>query len=65
MAARKTTTTRRTTEKTTSAPAKCPGCDGTGATATRVRVGRGRRRTDHQQTVLCLSCLGTGLARSF
>ncbi|MBI0296908.1 hypothetical protein JBE04_21180 [Streptomyces sp. PRKS01-29] len=61
MVARKTTTARRTTKKTT-APAPCPTCGGTGEITTEVRVGRGRRKTGHHQTGLCPDCFGSGLA---
>ncbi|MBP8534361.1 hypothetical protein [Streptomyces sp. MK37H] len=58
MAARKTTTARR---KTT-APAKCPTCNGSGETTTEIRLGRGCRKTGHHQTGLCPDCFGSGLA---
>ncbi|MGA6157326.1 hypothetical protein ACPEIC_28680 [Stenotrophomonas sp. NPDC087984] len=61
MAARKTTTARPTTKKAT-APAKCPACKGTGEITTQIRVGRGRRKTGHNQIGLCPDCLGSGLA---
>ncbi|MCO8301662.1 hypothetical protein [Streptomyces sp. RKCA744] len=64
MAARKTTTARRTTKKTT-APAPlptCSTCKGNGETSTEVRVGRGGRKTGHHQTGLCPDCFGSGLA---
>ncbi|WP_329018813.1 hypothetical protein [Streptomyces sp. NBC_00690] len=58
--AAKRTTTRRIKPV---APAPCPDCKGAGETAETVRIGaRKGRETDHRQTVLCLSCLGTGLA---
>ncbi|CAM5712518.1 hypothetical protein SANTM175S_03589 [Streptomyces antimycoticus] len=52
MAARKTTTTRRTAKKTT-APAKCPTCKGNGETTTEIRVGpwRPEDRTPPDRTV--------------
>lgn len=58
MATRKATTRRP--EKNTAAAAKCPTCKGSGETAIAVRVGRGRRITDNQQTALCPDCFGTG-----
>jgi hypothetical protein len=44
-------------------PAKCPDCDGNGEITEAVKVGaRKGRLTDHRQTGLCLTCLGTGAA---
>ncbi|NUS54050.1 MAG: hypothetical protein HOV66_04190 [Streptomycetaceae bacterium] len=44
-------------------PAKCPDCDGHGEITEAVKVGaRKGRITDHRQTGLCLTCLGTGEA---
>jgi DnaJ-class molecular chaperone len=60
MATRKTTTRRPA--KKPAAPAKCPTCDGSGETTISVRVGRGRRITDDQQTALCPDCFGTCLS---
>ncbi|MCX4700094.1 hypothetical protein [Streptomyces sp. NBC_01373] len=59
MATAKKPTARRRSPKPE--PAKCPDCDGTGETTETVRVGpRKGRATDDHQTVLCLTCLGTG-----
>ncbi|MFF2381234.1 hypothetical protein [Streptomyces sp. NPDC058108] len=42
---------------------KCPDCQGAGETTESVRVGaRKGRATDHKQSVLCLTCFGTGEA---
>ncbi|MFF0535381.1 hypothetical protein ACWDF1_27905 [Streptomyces coelicoflavus] len=63
MATAKKPTTRRKTRPATPAPAPCPGCDGTGEHTETVRVGaRKGRATDDRQTVLCLTCWGTGHA---
>ncbi|MFE5852059.1 hypothetical protein ACFQ61_02370 [Streptomyces sp. NPDC056500] len=59
--AAKRTTTRRPAKPP--APAHCPDCKGAGETTETVRIGaRKGRETDHRQNVLCLSCLGSGLA---
>ncbi|MCX5035330.1 hypothetical protein [Streptomyces coelicoflavus] len=63
MATAKKPTTRRKTRLVTPEPAKCPDCDGTGEHTETVRVGaRKGRATDDRQTVLCLTCWGTGHA---
>ena len=55
MAARKTTAKPR--------PKKCQDCQGTGEITETVHVGaRKSRPTDHQQSVLCMTCWGTGTA---
>lgn len=42
---------------------ECPDCQGAGETTESVRVGaRKGRATDHKQSVLCLTCFGTGEA---
>ncbi|MFH8793981.1 hypothetical protein [Streptomyces sp. NPDC017941] len=52
----------RKTTKPRPAPT-CPDCDGKGETTEAVRVGsRKSRVTEHRQTAMCLSCLGTGEA---
>jgi hypothetical protein len=59
-AAKKPATRRRTARPK---PAKCPDCDGHGEITEAVKVGaRKGRITGHQQTGLCLTCLGTGHA---
>jgi DnaJ-class molecular chaperone len=57
MAARKTTPKPPTTD-----PVPCPECKGTGEVTVPVRVGRIRTETDHRQSGICLTCLGSGQA---
>ena len=54
---------KKPTARRTPRPKKCPDCKGTGETTETVRVGtRKGHATEDQQTGLCLTCLGTGLA---
>ncbi|WP_030934676.1 hypothetical protein [Streptomyces sp. NRRL S-646] len=63
MTAPKKTAARRKTAPAKPEPAKCPDCDGYGEITEAVKVGaRKGRLTDHRQTGLCLTCLGTGEA---
>ncbi|UQI48713.1 hypothetical protein M1P56_32565 [Streptomyces sp. HU2014] len=43
---------------------RCPDCKGVGEITETVRVGPARKRRDtgDQQTALCLTCFGSGLA---
>ncbi|GAA2568632.1 hypothetical protein [Streptomyces lienomycini] len=63
MATAKKPAARRKTRAATPEPASCPDCNGTGEHTETVRVGaRKGRVTADRQTVLCLTCWGTGHA---
>ncbi|MFJ9727736.1 hypothetical protein ACIRP3_33775 [Streptomyces sp. NPDC101209] len=63
MTAAKRPATRRKTAPAKPQPAKCSDCDGRGEITEAVKVGaRKGRITGHQQSGLCLTCLGTGHA---
>ncbi|GAA2087895.1 hypothetical protein GCM10009801_51180 [Streptomyces albiaxialis] len=48
-------------KRKTAAKKPCGPCKGTGEASVRVVVGARRKRTtEHQQTGMCLNCLGTG-----
>ncbi|MFI8865292.1 hypothetical protein ACIGNW_00010 [Streptomyces sp. NPDC053707] len=52
-------TTKPKKSSTSTEPAACKPCGGTGNVPTTVRVGR-KRRPVGQQDGLCLNCLGSG-----
>ncbi|MEU0180199.1 hypothetical protein ABZ312_03245 [Streptomyces sp. NPDC006207] len=55
-------TRKKTPAPEAPAPDACPVCKGTGEVAVPARVGRTRAETDHRQSGICLTCLGSGEA---